>query len=69
MGSRYPGRPRGSNFSHTINVRVIDTQKNRLEKYSEMYQMPISDIVREAIGMWLNSNEGDNHAVMVSQDR
>ena len=56
MSSRYPGRPETSNKTRLVGVRLNDYQYGRIQKTSQEFKMTISDIIREAVAVWLNMN-------------
>jgi predicted transcriptional regulator len=56
MPSHYPGRIDTLNKQKMVHVRLDDSQKERLEEYAKRYNSSISDIIREAITIWLNLN-------------
>jgi Arc/MetJ-type ribon-helix-helix transcriptional regulator len=56
MGTRYPGRPSTSNRTKMVSVRLEEYQASKVEEYSDKFKMSTSEIVREAIAIWLNMN-------------
>jgi hypothetical protein len=56
MGNRYPNRNNDLNMNTIIGVRVLPSQKEKLDDYAKKHKVKISDIVRESITMWLNMN-------------
>lgn len=39
-----------------VQARLSASQLERLKRYAEYYKMSISDILREAVTVWLNVN-------------
>lgn len=56
MGTRYPGRAKELNMTKSINVRISDSQFDRMQKYVARYKMTNSAIIREALTIWFNLN-------------
>jgi hypothetical protein len=56
MSSNYPQRNKDLNMETTVGVRVLKSQREKLEEHALKNKMRISDIIREAITMWLNMN-------------
>ncbi len=54
MGSRYPERSKELNMTHFIGLRLSNSQISKLKEYEEKYKKSLSDIVREAIAIWIN---------------
>lgn len=56
MGTRFSGRPKDLNMEQVTTVRLLPNQRKKLEKYAALYQISVSDLIREAVTVWLNSN-------------
>ncbi len=52
-----------------ITIRLDDDRKSELKVYAKKYDRKMSDLVREAISVWLNlqTPKGKNNESMVSQ--
>lgn len=53
-------------LNNSIHVRLLDNQIRDIEKYATAYNMDKSDIVREAITIWLNQQPKVNSDVVLS---
>jgi ppGpp synthetase/RelA/SpoT-type nucleotidyltranferase len=56
MGTNFPNKDASNNMTDIIGVRVLRSQRIKLEEQANKNKIKISDIVREAITMWLNTN-------------
>jgi len=60
MGNRYPHRTKELNMTTIIGVRVLQSQKVKLDSYAQVHNLKISEIVREALTMWINMNSKES---------
>lgn len=56
MGGRYPERNANFNMDKLVAFRIGDYQYSRLQEYSEAFNMGLSEILREAVALWININ-------------
>lgn len=56
MGTRYPGRPETSSKGRIISIRLDRYQGGQITEFASKFNMSISNIMREALAVWLNLN-------------
>lgn len=60
MATNYPGRPPDMNMDTNVHARILGSQARRLDKAVNYFGMKRSEIVREALTLWLNINPVKN---------